>query len=99
MRAFRHHWAIAGRPRRAVMIFESRLANQNSNLQAGKDKMNSSRKIGFMESMNLGASAFRLFRRLGRRRQRPLVAGGAIRTFLVAGIAGITQVVRNRVLL
>jgi len=34
------------------MIFESRLANQKISLQAGKDQMNPSQKIGFMESMN-----------------------------------------------
>jgi len=34
------------------MIFESRLANQKTSLQAGKDQMNPSQKIGFMESMN-----------------------------------------------
>jgi len=34
------------------MIFESRPANQKSSLQAGKDQMNPSQKIGFMESMN-----------------------------------------------
>jgi len=34
------------------MIFKSRLANQKSSLNPGKDKMNPSQKIGFMESMN-----------------------------------------------
>ena len=34
------------------MIFESRLTNQKSSLQAGKDQINPSQKIGFMESLN-----------------------------------------------
>ncbi len=34
------------------MIFESRLANQKSSLQPGKDQTNPSQKIGIMESMN-----------------------------------------------
>ena len=38
--------------RHAAMIFQSRFANQKSSLQAGKDQMNPSQKIGFMESIN-----------------------------------------------
>ena len=58
------------------MIFESRPANQKSSLQAGKDQMNPSQKIGFMESMNLVRQLSGFSWRLGGRRQRPLAAGG-----------------------